>query len=132
MSKAGVGGLLRKARLTLEMPLREVAAGLGVSTAYVSDVELGRRKATAKRIPQFITVLKFSPEEREAVYKAAGLLPEGLANRLVAVPEMWNSDFRALVAVLPEVIGELERNGTGRLAKRLRTAFQGRLSRRKK
>lgn len=121
MPKASVGGLLRKARLKLGIPLREVAAGLGVSTAYVSDVELERRTATVKRLPQFVKVLKLSLSEKNAVYQAAGVLPAGVEKRLIEAPSLWDADFKALAVALEKLSSRED----------IRSALRGKISRRK-
>lgn len=99
MTTTNAGGLLRAARLKLKLTLHEVGCGLTppVSAAYVSDVELGRRPATAERLPQLVKVLKLTGAAKHAVYKAAGLLPEDLKERLLDTPEAWDIDFKRIV-----------------------------------
>ena len=41
-------GELRASRLRVGVTLRAFARGLGLSAAYISDVELGRRRATPR------------------------------------------------------------------------------------
>ena len=96
MAVAGVGGLLRKARIRLKLTLREVSDAVGVSIAYISDVELGRREVAPKRVPQFAKALAFTDKEKQLLYRAAGILPEGLTARLLRAPELWNADFPKL------------------------------------
>jgi transcriptional regulator with XRE-family HTH domain len=105
----------------LGIPLREVAAGLGVSTAYVSDVELERRTATVKRLPQFVKVLKLSLSEKNAVYQAAGVLPAGVEKRLIEAPSLWDADFKALAVALEKLSSRED----------IRSALRGKISRRK-
>ena len=99
MTTTNAGGLLRAARLNLKLTLHEVGCGLTppVSAAYVSDVELGRRPATAERLPQLVKVLNLTGAAKHAVYKAAGLLPEDLKERLLDTPEAWDIDFKRIV-----------------------------------
>jgi transcriptional regulator with XRE-family HTH domain len=108
MSNASVGGLLRKARLSLKLTLREVAEAVGVSIAYVSDVELGRREIAPKRVPQFAKALRLSEKDLAAVYRAAGVLPEGIAERLLKAPQLWNADFEQLWLHIDRAIEMLE------------------------
>ena len=111
MTTTNAGGLLRAARLARKLTLKEVGAGLDppVSAAYVSDVELGRRPATAERLPQFTKILNLSGADRHELFRSAGLLPDDLKRRLLEVPEAWVIDFKRVVklrkwfrAALPE------------------------------
>jgi transcriptional regulator with XRE-family HTH domain len=108
MAVAGVGGLLRKARIRLKLTLREVSGAVGVSIAYISDVELGRREVAPKRVPQFAKALAFTDKEKHALYRAAGVLPQGLTARLLRSPELWNADFIRLVPAIEAAILALD------------------------
>lgn len=117
------GGLLRDARQRLNMTLKEVGENLDppVSAAYVSDVELGRRTPTSERLPQFIVALKLDVKASRDLYRAVGVLPEGLTERLSKAPELWDANFRALVPALSEAISAL-RAGKPALAAQLEKA----------
>lgn len=52
------GGSLRKARLGRGVGLNEMARRLGCSAAYLSDVELCRRRVTPKVLRQYDEVLR--------------------------------------------------------------------------
>lgn len=52
------GQLARQARYYAGLTLREVARRLKLSAPFVSDLELGRRKWSEKRIRQFANALK--------------------------------------------------------------------------
>jgi len=43
MRQQTVGPALRKARLTANLPQQEIAARLGISKAFLNDIESGRR-----------------------------------------------------------------------------------------
>jgi predicted transcriptional regulator len=47
------GASLREIREESDLSLREFAERIGLSAAYVSDVELGRRRATEKIVEQY-------------------------------------------------------------------------------
>ena len=47
------GASLREIREDAYLSLREFAERIGLSAAYVSDVELGRRRATEKIVEQY-------------------------------------------------------------------------------
>jgi DNA-binding transcriptional regulator YiaG len=47
------GASLREIRENAYLGLREFAERIGLSAAYVSDVELGRRRATEKIVEQY-------------------------------------------------------------------------------
>lgn len=115
MKTTSAGGLLRNARLTRKMTLKEVGEGLDppVSAAYISDVELGRRPPTAERIPQFSKVLHLNPTDTRELYQAASVLPEGLSERLSKAPEIWDANFKALVPALREAVAALRKSQPG-------------------
>lgn len=115
MKTTSAGGLLRDARQAREMTLKEVGEGLDppVSAAYVSDVELGRRPPTAERLPQFARVLRMDPSGTRDLYRAAGVLPDGLSERLSKAPELWDANFKSLVTVIPEAINALRKSQPG-------------------
>ena len=124
MSTPSVGGLLRRARLRLDLTLREVADAIGVSIAYVSDVELGRRELAPKRLPQFIKVLALTPKERAATYRAVGFLPSGVVERLLKAPELWDVDFVRLVRSIHAAVEDLDAAGRRATATSLRAAIR--------
>ena len=98
MSNANVGGLLRKARFALDLTLREVAEAVGVSIAYVNDIELGRREIAPKRVPEFAKALQLSEENVILLHQKTGVLPEGLLERLLKAPALWDVDLEKLGA----------------------------------
>lgn len=53
-----VGARLKARRIATEMSLREMAKNLGISAAYLSDMELGRRGWSTKWIKEFERNLK--------------------------------------------------------------------------
>lgn len=123
MKTTSAGGLLRDARQARGMTLKEVGQGLDppVSAAYVSDVELGRRPPTAERLPQFAKVLRMDPSGTRELYRGAGVLPDGLSERLAKAPELWDANFKSLVTVIPEAINALRKSQPG-LAEQLEKA----------
>ncbi len=54
---ARTGASMRKKRLALGKSLRQTAAAMGISAAYLSDLELGRRNWTARLASSFLTCL---------------------------------------------------------------------------
>jgi transcriptional regulator with XRE-family HTH domain len=121
MSKAGAGGLLREARKRLNLTQTEVGNALKVTCAYISDTELGKRSVPVYRIPQFAKVLKLSSEEITRLYKQAGVLPEGVKERLQKAPGLWEADFLQLQTAIEATIEELGRHKS---VKALRDALQ--------
>jgi len=55
---ASMGECLRVIRKAQGLSLRETSRLLGYSAAYVSDIELGRRKATVKFLEEFFRKIK--------------------------------------------------------------------------
>jgi predicted transcriptional regulator len=51
------GRLMREARIRRSLSLRKMAALLGQSPPFISDLELGRRKWTEQRIEQWAEIL---------------------------------------------------------------------------
>lgn len=58
-----LGKTLRSIRLCDEMSLKDFATILGVSISYLSDLEHGRRFASAKKAYEYATKLKYPMEE---------------------------------------------------------------------
>lgn len=61
-----LGESLRYERQLCGLSLRECAARIGVSAAFLSGVELGRRPLTAQRIKSLRSVLLNGPATRRA------------------------------------------------------------------
>lgn len=55
------GGYLRAIRLRANISLREVARRLGISAAYLSDMELGRRAFHPKYLSRYEAAAKEKP-----------------------------------------------------------------------
>jgi predicted transcriptional regulator len=53
LNDADVGAKLRRLREDSGKSLRDVAKALGLSAAYVSDLELGRRRWTAEKADRY-------------------------------------------------------------------------------
>lgn len=63
MNTLTFGEKIRKLREDLDLSLRTVAEKIGVSAAFLSDVELGRRFPSADKLKLLSKELKISPEE---------------------------------------------------------------------
>lgn len=55
---AAAGAEMRSKREKAKLSLRSIATKLGVSPAYLSDLELGRRAWTEERAQAFLAALK--------------------------------------------------------------------------
>lgn len=67
------GELLTYLREQIDVTLRELARGIGISAPFLRDVEKGRRSAlTAERIEKVVTVFLLDEGEKTALYNAAG------------------------------------------------------------
>jgi hypothetical protein len=55
---------------------------------------------SATRIPQFAKALKLSEGDTVALYRAAGILPDGVLERLLQAEALWDADFVQLVKVI--------------------------------
>lgn len=67
------GDFIRTKRLELEITLRDMCERLGVSPAYLSDIETNRRyPMDNEKIELLIKELKLSDEDQETVYDLAG------------------------------------------------------------
>jgi transcriptional regulator with XRE-family HTH domain len=72
VSNAAVGGLLRKHRG--DRTLSEVAEALGVSKAYLSDVELGRRSVSSEKLQSLSKVLSLTVLQEAKILRVAGYI----------------------------------------------------------
>jgi transcriptional regulator with XRE-family HTH domain len=102
--KETAGAVLRELRG--ERRLVDIARKVGVSAAYLSEVELGKADPTLDRLDAILAALKADTLSRYRVYRAAGQLPPEVAQRLLASPETWDYDpgqmLDALQAVQPQ------------------------------
>lgn len=97
MSKAGVGGLLRKARNKRGWPLREVASKLGVSIPYLSRVEQDKQTIRPILLRKLATVLELDTKATQRLFQLLGRLPPAVEARLLSVPDAWDIDPGLLV-----------------------------------
>lgn len=56
-----------------EMAQADLAASLGVSSAYVSSLILDRRAPSAQTVEKIVDALQASSEERQGLHKAAAV-----------------------------------------------------------
>ena len=72
------GEYVKQKRESLGKSLRGVAAELGISSAYLCDIEKGYRKPPQKRLEAFIEILGIkSEEEIDEFYDKAGISKQG-------------------------------------------------------
>ncbi len=93
MDNLRVGGLLRKARTDLELPLRVVATRLGVSIPYLSGVERGTRKIAPARLRRLASVLQMQREQIVRLFTLRGRLPPKIEKRTLNAPDTWGVDW---------------------------------------
>lgn len=94
------GRVLRKARLRAQRTLREVADAVGLTVAYVSDVERGKRSVSAARLRALADAVDLDTDGRRALFAAAKCLPPSVHQRILRAPEVWDYDLPKVVALL--------------------------------
>ena len=57
------GAFIRTRRQAVGLTIADVAARIGVSQAYMSNIETGRKSPTAERVLQISEVLQVAPDE---------------------------------------------------------------------
>ena len=73
MEEISFGLYLSSLRLRRRLTLRDTAARIGISAAYLNDIEKGRRYPfSADRIEKFALLTECSEEERRRLYDLAG------------------------------------------------------------
>lgn len=75
-----IGNYIREQRNTAEMSLRQLARLAGVSNPYLSQVERGLRKPSARILQQIAKGLRISAE---ALYVQAGILDRPLGGPVI-------------------------------------------------
>jgi transcriptional regulator with XRE-family HTH domain len=66
-----LGKALRKLRIERDLLLRDMADALGVSSAFLSAVETGRKKAPSDFIEKICKAYNLLKEERQILHEAA-------------------------------------------------------------
>lgn len=66
----GIGKFLRKLRIDNEEILKDMADALGVSSAFLSAVENGKKKMPDSWIEKLKDIYSFSPEQADELQKA--------------------------------------------------------------
>jgi transcriptional regulator with XRE-family HTH domain len=87
--RAPLGALMLAARRAHGLSLRDLATACASSPAHTSDVECGRRAPSEELLARICTALRVPVTERDHWYAAAGVLPQGLVDALLARPERW-------------------------------------------
>lgn len=120
------GRKLRELRASRDLTLKQMAEGIGVSAAYLSALEHGKRSPPSwylqQRIIGFFNIIWDEADELErlarnsnprVVVDTAGLAPEAteLANRLAA--DIASLDRADLVAMLDILAARRKAGGTG-------------------
>ncbi len=112
------GARLRKLRAQRGLSLKDMASGLGVSPAYLSALEHGRRgrpnRRTIHRICQYFQIIWDEAEELEAlarishprvVVDSGGLSPKATQAANLLAQRIRNLDDRALDQILEVLEG---------------------------
>jgi transcriptional regulator with XRE-family HTH domain len=85
-----VGSLIRKSRKRAGMTLKNLKAQVLVEQPYLSDIELGRRKAPAWRLRQIAAAVGMPQTDMHRMFQAACLLPPKLEHLLLrANAQAW-------------------------------------------
>ena len=110
-----IGRLLRKTRNAAGMSLGQAGQKIGVSIAYLSDVERGRRSVSAQRLAQIATAINMSKSERVRLFVTAGVIPPTVSAHVLAHPKIWDlnlgSTYELIVALLEVSPKTLEKLG---------------------
>lgn len=78
MEKKEFGTYVKKRRDDLGKTLRSFATEIGISPAYLSDIENGNRRAPEKFLDKFVQALQIvDPDELHAFYDLAGVSQGG-------------------------------------------------------
>lgn len=101
-SRARAGKLLRKARRRADKTLLQVARAVGVTVAYVSDVERGTRSVSAERLRAIAKACAMTQDETRAVLRVSGCLPPKVLQHLLKHPEVWGYDLKRVVEALKQ------------------------------
>jgi len=102
--KLSIFGLcVRKLRLDLGLSLREMAIGLGVSSPYLSSIELGEKTLTGKIADRSIEYFKSKNVANEQLFELRSACDQSMK----AVPvSMLHADDRNLVAAFARRLSE--------------------------
>lgn len=96
-----VGALLREARGPLS--LNKAGLKIGVSTAYLSDVERGHRTVSAARLRQIAEAVGMKEAERQRLFVSAQMLPPAVTEQVLRAPQAWSYSYRRLFEVAQEI-----------------------------
>ena len=66
------GKYIKEHRVLLGKSIRGLAAELGITPAYLSDIEKGNRYAPEKHLPKIADILKISGDDIDCFYDLAG------------------------------------------------------------
>lgn len=95
-----IGNYIREQRNTAQMSLRQLARLAGVSNPYLSQVERGLRKPSARILQQIAKGLRISAE---VLYMQAGILDQPLGgpvvDAVVADPDLTERQKQVLLDV---------------------------------
>lgn len=95
-----IGNYIREQRNTAQMSLRQLARLAGVSNPYLSQVERGLRKPSARILQQIAKGLRISAE---ALYVQAGILDRPLGgpvvDAVVSDPELTERQKQVLLDI---------------------------------
>ncbi len=85
-----LGAEVRQRRESFDVSLRSLAAVLGMSPGYVSDIENGRRAPSPETLFAIADELRVTDEATRLRWSAfCGRLPNTLIRALLAHPERW-------------------------------------------
>ena len=110
-----VGELIRNSRTANELTLREVSDLIGVSVAYLSDVEHGRRPVRSDRLYELTEIVGMSESHRRLVFQYAKLLPPSVFEAVLDCPELWATDVKLLLKGAAAAREQLKGTSTGRV-----------------
>ena len=109
-----VGELLRAARGARS--LNAIGQKIGVSAAYLSDVEHGHRTVSAQRLQELSEALGMSSSGHIALFTAAHALPPAVHASVLQAPSSWGDNYRQLHHSVKEVVEAAQINPALRAA----------------
>jgi len=87
--RAVMGGILRSTRQRLGWTQKAVADRARVTVPFLSDLELGKRSVSPKRLHALATALSLSWKDYVKLFQLRQRLPPEAERRMLIRPDLW-------------------------------------------
>lgn len=107
------GQVSRKLRIDSQMSLKEMAESLGITSSYLSAIEIGKKSLTRNLVDKYVEILSKNDNDRKELYEAA----DNTISKINIKLDDMNKNSRGLVIQFARKLDYLSNDDIKRIKK---------------